>query len=107
VERVSKAGEVHDVASGVVTVDPDLANVAPGDLQASDEKLLKVLEAAISGQLTDGIASYQIAGRMVSKIPLEELVAMRNSLRASVATAQSGRASRKVLFRFTPTGYDS
>lgn len=105
VERVTKAAEAYDVASGTIGVDPDLADAADGELQLSDEKLLALLDAAISGQVTDGIASYQIGGRAVSKIPLTELTAMRNSLRNAVAAAQGGRPSRKVLFTFPPAGY--
>lgn len=106
VERVEKAGDAYDATTGMVVVDPDLANAQDGDLQSKDEQLLKVLEDVIAGNLADGaIASYQIGGRAVSKIPMNELIALRNSLRATVVAGQTGRPSRKVLFTFPPTGF--
>lgn len=106
VERVEKAGDVFDAAAGMLVVDADLANAQDGDLQSKDERLLQVLEDVIAGNLADGaIASYQIGGRAVSKIPMNELVALRNSLRATVAAGQTGRPSRKVLFTFPPAGF--
>jgi len=103
VERVTSAGVVHDAASGTVVVKPNLATASAGSLQSADEKMLEIVELAISGQLTDGIASYQIAGRMVSKIPIDELLRLRTGLRQAVKAAGTGTPSRPVRFRFPGT----
>ena len=46
-EKVEKAGEVHRVGSGRVTVEPNLATALAGDLQSPNERMLKALNAVI------------------------------------------------------------
>jgi hypothetical protein len=47
-ERVSKAGVVKDVCSGIVRVTADLATANAGDLLTAEEKLLAALDVAIT-----------------------------------------------------------
>lgn len=101
-ERVVKASEKHDVGRGQVTLLADVATATPGSLQSYEEKTLEILELAISGQLTSGIESYQIAGRAVSKIPVKDLLALRGQFQAAV-DAQRGKGGglRSILVSFT------
>ena len=68
----------------VINVEPDAAASPAGTYQTFEEKTLAVVEAAIAGNLTGGIQSYQIAGRAVSKYNLLELTQLRGRLRAAV-----------------------
>jgi len=103
VERVSADGPVvHDVLSMRVTVLPDLATAAAGDLTGWAEKTLPIVEAAIAGRLPRGMDSFSIAGRAVSKIPIVELVSLRNKLASMVNIDRAGgRISRSHRVTFT------
>lgn len=65
---------------------------------------LTLVESAISGQLPAGMASYQLAGRAITKIPIQELMKLRQQLREEVAT-EDAKASgennvKSILARF-------
>lgn len=85
-ERVSNAtlGEAHNVSEGVVKVELDLALAAPGACISHAERVLSTIEAQIEGKLSDDLASYSIAGRIVSKIPIDELKKLRARYRAEL-----------------------
>src|SRR5690348_5616749 len=55
-ERVTKSGEIYDAAAGTVLVRPNVATASAGDFQSWAEKTLPIVEAAIAGQLDDGMA---------------------------------------------------
>jgi hypothetical protein len=73
----------------VINVEPDAASSPAGTYQTFEEKTLAVIEAAIAGNLTGGIQSYQIAGRAVSKYNLVELTQLRGRFRAAVWRQQN------------------
>ena len=68
----------------MIIIEPDAATSPAGTFQTFEERTLAVLEAAISGNLTGGIQSYQIAGRAVSKYQMAELMNLRGLFRAAV-----------------------
>ncbi len=73
----SYAGRRHQVGTGVLTVAPNAALAAEGDLQSSDERILAAIEAAIEGRITDDVQMTQIAGRLITNIPILELQRLR------------------------------
>lgn len=73
---VTRGGERFTVFEGVVTVRENLATAAASQTHA--ERTLAVLQAAIEGRLTADVEEYEIAGRSVKKIPMPELVRLRN-----------------------------
>lgn len=85
------AGRVHTAGSGVLEVTTNLDLAAEGDALTWEERTLPVVEAALSGKVTDDMASYMIAGRQVVTIPLNELRQLRASLKREIAR-QRGRA---------------
>lgn len=104
-ERVSKAGEVYDAASGQLTVEVDLSNAGPGDAQTWAERTLALVEARIEDRLPKDMESYQIAGRSVVNIPASELFKLRAQLRAEVARERNpGGFGQRITFRFTEPG---
>lgn len=89
VERVTKAGEKYDVAEGVVEILLDLATAAAGAAQSYAERTLAVIEAALTGELTDNMRNYQIAGRAVALIEPLELEALRVKYLLEVAAERN------------------
>ena len=107
-ERVNLAGAVYEVASGVVNILPDLSQATDGSAQQWLERAIAALKAHIEGRLPSGMESYQIAGRLVSKIPIIEAVKLLTSFEAQLAAEEDpSRVSRPLLVRFTETGFTS
>ncbi len=108
VERISNvAGEVYEVASGTVTVLPNLAEATEGSEQEWVERAIVALKAHIEGRLPAGMESYQIAGRAVSKIPVKEAVALLATFESRLARLRNPDfVTRPVLVSFTPPGFD-
>lgn len=107
VERVSKDGEVYEVAAGTVTVLPNLAEATEGSEQEWVERAIAALKAHIEGRLPAGMESYQIAGRAVSKIPVKEAVALLATFESRLARLRSPDfVTRPVLVSFTGPGFD-
>ncbi len=99
-ERLTKAGEVYDGDTGVVAVTIDLGAAAAGDAQTHAERSLALIEAAIEGRIPEGMESYQVAGRAVSKIPIADLVKLRGLYAAQVATDRNGGQLGRVQLVF-------
>jgi hypothetical protein len=82
----SGTGEVYDITGDelVINIEPNVSSAAAGAFNTAEERMLAIVEAAISGRLTADIQAYQIAGRSVSKIPIAELRQIRGELKASI-----------------------
>lgn len=107
VERVSKAGEVYDVASGSLTVTPNVATATAGQLQPFEERALAVCRARLENRLTADQEQFQIYGRAVTRIPVEQLLQLITYFEQKVAAKRPGaRFGRPVLGRFSGTGED-
>jgi hypothetical protein len=99
--HATKAGERLQAASGVVTVDPDPEAADAGELQPHAEKMLAIIEAALSGRLTSDMQSYQIAGRAITKIPVLELKQLRRQYRSELRGKRNGgKATTTVRLTF-------
>lgn len=104
-EQVSKDGEVYQVASGKVTITPNLAEAAPGDRQSYLERSIPILEAHLEGRHAAGMDSYVVAGRQVNKIPMKEAQQLLTFYRSELARlSDPSRVTRSVLVSFTGTG---
>ena len=102
VERFTATdGTVVDVTSDRVVVEPDLTQAADGDMMSWMEKTLPILEAAIAGRLPTGLESYSIGGHAVSKIPVQELMTIRDRIATRIDMAKTGRISRQHFVTFT------
>jgi hypothetical protein len=108
VERISNAGgEVYEVGRGTVTVLPDLTVATEGSEQEWIERAIAMLRAHIEGRLPAGMESYQIAGRVVAKMPIKEAVSLLSSLESRLAGLKNpGFVTRPVLVSFTGPGFD-
>jgi hypothetical protein len=86
VERLSDTttGEIYDVRSGRIMVNPNFATVAAGAMVSFEEQTLAVIESVLQNRITADIEQYAIAGRSITKIPVRELLQLRGQYRALV-----------------------
>lgn len=90
----------HLIDTGRIEFLPDPTAVAEGsDLRSHAERTLAAIEAVLEKRATSDQQSYSIAGRSITKIPLTELISLRDKYRAEVATAR-GKTPRRFLARF-------
>ena len=103
----TKSGERWPLRSGAVTVAPDLSTGTPYETRSHVKKTLDALEALIEGRSVDGVESYSIRGRSLSRMPIAELVTWRDKYRAyyqaeldaaGIAAGQSSGRSIRVRF---------
>lgn len=105
-QTVEKAGQRITVATGPLVLLPDPANVAPGyDARSHLEKVIANIEAMLEGKTTKDVQEYQIAGRMLKHIPINELVALRDKYKHQLAAENRSQSSsqgfrRKIYTRF-------
>jgi len=52
------------------------------------ETMLKAIEAVLEGRVTADIEQYSIAGRQITKIPIEELIKLRQYYKLEVIREQ-------------------
>jgi len=88
--QASKAGEVYDVSSGTVQIEPNLATALAGQHQSKNERLLELVEALLEGRVIKDVEAYGIDAMTVSKIPTEKLWDYRASLKAAIAREKRG-----------------
>ncbi len=79
---VTKAGERHIVGSGHMEIAPDPASASPSDARSHVKRLLDAIEAVLEGRVTKDVESYSIEGRQLTRIPIPELLALRDKYRA-------------------------
>lgn len=103
---VARAGDVFTVATGVMAVLPSFA-VATLDTRTFAAKALAAVEAYLADSNNLGAASYQIAGRQLSRYSLPDLLATRDRLKAEVQREEQARRvaaglpdGRRVYVRF-------
>lgn len=70
------------IERGVIVVTTDM-NAAVTIVSHAAEAL-PIVEAALKGRLTGDMQQYQIAGRQITKIPIQELYALRSMYRAEL-----------------------
>ena len=83
--RATLAGKRTTVEAGKVVVDDDIGDGTAGDDQRSANKVtLDLIKSVLDGRVTDGLDAYTIAGRSVSKMPISELIQLRDYYTALV-----------------------
>lgn len=74
------------------------------DMRSQARTLLDAIEATIYGRATDGQLEMSIGNRLIKRIPLPELMQVRDKLKAEVETEERGvkaGLSRQLRTRFT------
>jgi hypothetical protein len=95
--RVTNADEVYTVATGRLTVAPSFG--AAADVRSHARRTLDAIEAVLEGRASSATAEYEINGRRLKYIPLNELHAMRSKYQREVAAEEGKSGSRGVSGR--------
>lgn len=106
IARASKSGQVFTVGAGRITILPSLA-ASTADLRTHARKVLEAIEAVLEGRASQDVLEYQIAGRSLKRIPLADLLTLRDRYRAEVAREDAANRvalglpdRRRVFVRF-------
>lgn len=83
----------HQVDTGILIVEPNLAGLGAGIANESFAvRALRIVEAALEHRLPAGLEEYQVAGKSVKHMSVTELLTARTRLRQEVASERNGGA---------------
>lgn len=88
--RVTDGSEVVTAESGWVKVLANPAASGTSDPRSWARRTLEAVEATLEGRATDGQLAHTIKDRSVSRIPVPELMQIRDRLRQEVKTEEAG-----------------
>lgn len=92
------------IESAKITVGQDPTLITTGaELRGHAEKLLDAIEAVLEKRASSDQASYSIAGRSITKIPIAELLQLRDKYKTEVAENKakaSGKTARNISYIF-------
>ena len=107
--RVSKSGEVYTVGDGTFKVQSSF-DAATLDARTHARRTLDNIEAYLENSANLTAANYSIAGRSLQRIPMVDLLALRDRYRTEVAAETAANAvargladPRRVFVRFGGT----
>lgn len=104
---VERLPEKYTVETGILTVlpDPRTANVGT-DTRSATEVAFDAVNAMLQGRATDGVQSYEINGRKLSRYSMADLLKLRDRLRVDLARERraaglqdSTGTARRILIR--------
>jgi hypothetical protein len=99
-ERITDAGKVYTLSTGVVEILPNLAAATGGlDTRTHAQKTLEALEAWIENKNIVA-AEYQIGDRQIKSIPITELLKLRDLYRREVRQESGAPRSGRIYLRF-------
>lgn len=79
-----------EVDEGRWTIEAD--PIAGADPRSYQERLLDAIEAVLEGKVTKDVSSYSIEGRQLVKIPIPELMEIRDKMRRELAAEERRRS---------------
>ncbi len=90
---VTKSGERHLVGSGTIKILPNLAAATSGyDNRSHVKKVLDAIDAVIENRATTDQQSYTISGRSLTRIPLPELIKLKQLYQTAYNNELAGEA---------------
>lgn len=91
---VERLGARQTIATGRITILPNFAAAAGGiDTRSHARRTLQAIEATIEGRASSDVLAYEIAGRRLSKIPVTELLELRDRYRRDVRAEDAAEAA--------------
>lgn len=105
--RAANGPDRAEVESGFITIEADLADLAPGtDVRTHAQRVLANIEAVLEKRATHDQQRYTINNRELWKTPIADLLLLRSEYRKIVAQENAkarGRSAygRSVRVRFT------
>lgn len=88
--RATSGATVKTIATGWLTVKADIAAAGKTDVRSWAQRTLDAVEATLEGRATRDQTAMSIAGRSISRIPIAELIQLRDKLRAEVQIEEQG-----------------
>ena len=109
---VIKGTEKFEVFNSVIEVLPNPTNTSAYDPRSHARRVMELIEAAMEGRLDNGMESYSIGGRSISKIPLGQLRELWEKYKQDVAMEEQAerlvngrRSGKNIGVRFNrPSG---
>lgn len=105
--HVSKGTERYLVEQGTVEVLADYSSTTVYDSRSQAKRILDAIDATLYGRATKDQLSYEIAGRKIEKIPIPDLIALREKFKREVENEKTAEkianglgAGNKVLLRY-------
>ena len=103
----SKAGERFRVASGTVTVQPNITAAATYDGRSHARKTLDAIEAVIEGRASTDQEEYTIGNRSLKRTAIADLIVLADKYRSMVKSEDNAEAVKlgrgaknRILVRF-------
>jgi hypothetical protein len=85
----------HTIGRGSISILPDPQKAVP---QTHARRALALIECAIEGRIPRGLENHTIDGQTITKIPLAQLVSLRDKYRAQVLLEPTpGRKPRRTI----------
>lgn len=98
--RAGDGVDVFEIEAGTVEILADVAAMPDGhDPRNHAERTLAAIEAVIEGRASKDQQSYTINGRTLVRTSIAELLQLRDTYRAEVATQKSGGRHRRLVRR--------
>lgn len=104
---VNDATYTYKIEEGTTTIVANPVTATTADLRTHAEKTLDAIESVLEGRVTADVSQYTIAGRSVNKIPIPELISLRNKYKAEVEAEKAALriangldGAKQVLVRF-------
>jgi hypothetical protein len=109
---VIKGTEKFEVFNSMIEVLPNPTNSSAYDPRSHARRVMELLEAAMEGRVPNGMESYSIGGRSISKIPLGDLRSLWEKYKQDVAMEEQAerlvngrRSGKNIGVRFNrPSG---
>ena len=109
---VIKGTEKYEVFNSMIEVLPNPTNTSAYDPRSHARKVMELIEAAMEGRAENGMESYSIGGRSISKIPLGQLRELWEKYKQDVAMEEQAerlvngrRSGKNIGVRFNrPSG---
>ncbi|WP_456267659.1 hypothetical protein M1D97_10355 [Kushneria sp. AK178] len=98
--RARRGDEVHEIDSGDITIQADIAALDAGhDGRAHAERVLEAIEAVIEGRASKDQDSYRINNRELRRTPIDQLLKLRDRYRREVQQLRAKRRGQSPLGR--------
>jgi hypothetical protein len=92
---VTKAGERYTVGQGELVIEADPALItAPYDNRSHARKVLDAIEAVLEGRASTDQQQVSVAGRTLTRMPITELLLLRDRYRAEAASEAASEQIR-------------
>lgn len=96
--RVTNGTDTHEIESGQLVVEADLASATAGhDSRSHAQRTLEAIEAVIEKRASMDQESYRINNRELNRTPISDLLKLRDLYRAEVRREQAAARGQNLF----------